>query len=43
MKNKLILKIALLSASLLVASATAIHANLPAMIVAFPNVPLQMV
>ncbi|MFV0395177.1 MAG: MFS transporter [Coprobacillaceae bacterium] len=43
MKNKLILKIALLSASLLVASAPAINANLPAMIAAFPEVPLQIV
>lgn len=43
MKNKTVLKIAILSASLLVASAPAINANLPAMIVAFPDIPLQMV
>lgn len=43
MKNKSILKIALLSASLLVASAPAINANLPAMVAAFPEIPLSLV
>lgn len=37
------LKIALLSVSLLVASAPAINANIPAMAQAFPNVPLSTV
>ena len=42
-KNKTILKFALLSASLLVASAPAINANIPAMIAAFPEIPVQLV
>ena len=46
MRKKLeesMLKIALLSVSLLVASAPAINANIPAMAKAFPNVPLSTV
>ena len=46
MRKKLeesMLKIALLSVSLLVASAPAINANIPAMSKAFPNVPLSTV
>ena len=43
MYKKSMLKPALLSASLLVASAPAINANIPAMITAFPKIPLQMV
>lgn len=41
--NKKILKIALLSVSMLVAVAPAINANIPAMKEAFPQVPLSMV
>ncbi|MFV0394654.1 MAG: MFS transporter [Coprobacillaceae bacterium] len=43
MKKKSLLKISLLSASLLVASAPAINANIPAMATAFPEIPLSMV
>ena len=41
--NKKILKIALLSVSMLVAVAPAINANIPAMKEAFPQIPLSMV
>lgn len=43
MKKKMLVKLSLLSASLLVASAPAINANLPAMVKAFPDIPLSMV
>lgn len=43
MNKEKLLKISLLSASLLVASAPAINANIPAMAEAFPNIPLSMV
>ena len=41
--NKKILKIALLSVSMLVAVAPAINANIPAMKEAFPQIPLSMI
>lgn len=41
--NKKLLKVALLSASMLVATAPAINANIPAMAAAFPDIPLSMV
>ncbi|MBS7125538.1 MAG: MFS transporter, partial [Coprobacillus sp.] len=41
--NKKILKIALLSVSMLVAVAPASNANIPAMKEAFPQIPLSMV
>lgn len=43
MRKGLLLKFSLLSASLLVASAPAINANIPAMAEAFPTIPLSMV
>lgn len=43
MKKGFILKISLLSASLIVASAPAINANIPSMAKAFSNIPLSMV
>lgn len=43
MKKGLILKISLLSASLIVASAPAINANIPSMAKAFQDIPLSMV
>jgi len=43
MKKGKLLKISLLSASLLVACAPAINANIPAMAEAFPTIPLPMV
>lgn len=43
MKKGKLLKISLLSASLLVASAPAINANIPAMAAAFSDIPLPMI
>ncbi|MEG0591708.1 MAG: MFS transporter [Coprobacillus sp.] len=43
MKKGFILKVSLLSASLIVASAPAINANIPAMAKAFSDIPLSMV
>lgn len=43
MNKKLMLKLSLLSASLLVASAPAINANIPAMATAFPKISLSMI
>ncbi|MBU3201094.1 hypothetical protein LL037_05525 [Clostridium estertheticum] len=43
MKNKLLIKISILSVSLMVASGAAMNANIPAMAKTFSNIPLSLV